>query len=613
MSDNRWFAYRSFWPIEEVVADFGRRGVETICFYPANTLNSLGVPYSTAPAHWKHLGLYDWPALDRQFDELLTANPRAKLLCMIDLNTPDWYCRFTRLFNDSFYGLGKVAADERWRKDTGDYLRAFLEHVEPKYGDRIAGYILSCGSTSEWLDLSQGEESGSRRQAWRDWCRARGKPDPLDLPAASVRSHVSHDLLRDPQADATGIDYWRFSHWLVAESILHFARATQEIIQHRVPLGVFFGYVFELTARNLLSWGHFDYDRVFASPELDFFIAPATYQDRQMGGASGFMQTIGSLQHHGKGYIFELDHRTHTANRNPLSRHGIEWGTGLNFWPDETASIAGLRREFCLALIEGVSLWWFDMWNHWYDSEKVRDAIEQMQKLWRRLAPLPSEPAAEVAVIVDAESCLYLDESSPRVNEFLFELRPPLGRIGAPYRAFSFADLPRLDLSAYKLLIFPNLFVVDEEKRRILDEYALRDGRTALWFYRPGVIADGRYDPQNVERLTGLPMSGEGLQFKAMPGWTSALSPTPKLSAAELRAVADRAGVHAYGAVGEPVFANRRLLAAHTATGGRRRLVLPRTVGCVRELFRDQVIARNVAEFEIELSAPDTALFELED
>ena len=609
MTETHFFAYRSFWPQPDTVRQFAELGVDTVCIYPANTLNSLGIPYSNYPPNWLDRGHYDFAPLDQQIAELREANPALRLLCMIDLNSPHWWVRQNCYAggHDTFHALGKVASWPKWRDDTRDYLQAFLRHTEARHADTISAYVLSCGGTCEWYDHSQGEESASRRAAFREWAIGQGLDDPVDVPPASARDRVSHDLLRDPEADALAVHYWRFVNGQIGDTILHFARAAQQIVQHRAELGIFYGYILELGARRLVAEGHLAYERLLDAPELDFFIAPATYQEREMGGPSAFLSPVASFQHHGKRFVQELDHRTHTA------RPPRDWyGAAFNIWHTEAETIAGLRREFAYALIEGVSLWWFDMWGGFYEGENVLAALAQMKRLWQLLADRDDEPAAQIAVVVDPESALYTDQGDPRVNGFIRDLRGRLGRVGAPYKAFSFCDLATVDLAPYRLVIFPNLFVVDEARRRLLAERVCCGGRTVLWFYRPGVIADGRYGEANVERLAGIPMHIADVTAREMDGWTSVLSPSPELSPAQLRALAADAGVHTYCDAAEPVYASRRLLACHTATGGRRRFRLPCECSKVTELFSGRLVAEHASTFDDDLPAPSTVLYRLD-
>lgn len=608
----RWFAFRTFWPDTETMQDFSDAGVKVHCLFPANTLCSVGVPYSTYPPVWLGINRYDFDSLDRHIAQIREANPGARLICMIDLNTPDWWVRLYGRQSgicDSFYELGRVLATERWRADTKAYLEAFLAHVESANSDCVIAYILACGCTTEWQDCSWGEESASRRAAWRKWMTDQGKPDPIDIPPASVREHLSHGLFRDPVDDALAIDYWKFCHWLNADAIEFFAKATHDAVKRPVAVGVYYGYVMEHGPGRLLYEGHLDYDRLFRSNYVDFYLAPGSYNDRQIGGGSGFMQCLASIRHHGKGYVLEIDHRTPTAN-SELAKGVVVPGHQSGF-PDTKSTIAGLRREFCMCLTSGTSMWWFDMFGGWYDGEGVMEAIAQMRPLWERLAAPGQAPAAEVALVVDAESLYYLDGRNGFLTQLLSAQRAGLARMGAPYDIVSFADIGEMDLSNYKLVIMPDLFVVDVARKALLAEKVLRDGRTVVWVHGPGIITDGHYDPANVEALCGIPFESAELTTRTMDGWTSVLSPKPNLPAATLRTLAANAGVHLYVDTEEPVYATDRLIAIHSLPGGERTIHLRNACSRVTELFSGRVVAENASEFTDTLQAPDTVLYEL--
>jgi hypothetical protein len=234
-----------------------------------------------------------------------------------------------------------------------------------------------------------------------------------------------------------------------------------------------------------------------------------------------------------------------------------------------------------------------------------------MMQIWYEFHSPQEENAAEIALVFDPESALYVDQSDPRADEFACHLRSRLGCLGAPYRAFSFSDIETLDLAPYRLLIMPNMYVLDERRRCLLRERVLRDDRTVLWLDRPGVIADGRYDLSGVERLTGIP-SGQGRTIsRRLQGWTSVLAPLPAPDSTELRRVAAAAGVHIYSTSGEPVTASRRLIMLHTATGGRRRLHLVEPCDRVVELFSGRTLSGRTGGLEDSLEAPCTALYHL--
>ena len=611
MLNENVFAYRSFNPELETVKVFAGFGVEWVCIYPSNVLNSLGMPYSAYGPVWLGLDEYDFRPLDRQIEELRAASPNAQIICMVDLNTPPGFAR--RLgwggmrADDSFYRLGKVASLPAWRDATRNYLRAYLRHTEEHHADCIRAYMLCCGSACEWQDRSFGEESPSRRAGFRHWMQEQGRPDPVDIPPASLRDHVSHDLLRDPQADAPALDYWRFCNWQISDTILDFARVAREITAHRAELGLFYGYVLEYGMERLVSEGHLDYQRVFASPDIDFAVAPGSYRNRVMGGTSPFLVPVGTLKHRGKAFLQELDMRTHTSNP-PAPWYRVAFDT----WHNDTETVVGLRREFSQCLIEDVSFWWFDMWGGFYRTEAARAALAQMKQLWDEAQTHPREPAAEIAVVVDPESALYLDQTNARIDAFTAGLSHTLHHTGAPHRTFSWEDLADLDLSPYRLVIFPYLFVMDEGRRRLLTEKVLRDGRTVLWLTRPGVICEGKTDEAAMPRRTGVSIAEQGITTRARDGWTSVVASDPKLSPAELREVARAAGVHVYSDTDEPLYASRRHVALHSATGGLRRISLPRVCATVTELFSGRVVGRDVQVIEDALPGPSTVLYALQ-
>jgi len=241
----RFMGYHSYRRDLSTIKEFGTLGIDVVTCFPANTLSSVGVPYSPYPPIWIGPGMYRLECVDQQINDILQANPRAKLVLEIDLNTPVWWPRWLGAAadrDDSFTKLGKVAAHPGWRQETREYLQTLLKHLETNYGERILAYVLVGGMTLEWQDKARGEESAVRRKAWRDWMIGQGFPDPVDIPPASVREHITHGFFRDPVSDRQSILYWKFNADLIADTILFYAKAAQEVVRHRVPVGVYYGY-----------------------------------------------------------------------------------------------------------------------------------------------------------------------------------------------------------------------------------------------------------------------------------------------------------------------------------------------------------------------------------
>lgn len=604
-----YMAFRSFRHEERFNRQFADAGIRLVFIYPANTICSLGIPYTQYPPNWIGPDRYDFDALDRQINDILAWNPDAKLMCMIDLNTPPWWIE-SHDGADSFRTFGHVAAREDYRRDAKEYLRNFLQHTETHHKDKIAAYSIAGGMTCEWQDTSRGTPSPSKEAAF---ARSLGKPDAV-IPADRMRA--SRTPFYDPVADADSIAYWRFSASLVADRILEFAEEAQKTIRHRVPLGTFFGYVLEHNRNRLLYEGHLSYDRVFDSAHLDFFTSPASYMDRRAGGTGGFMTCIDSILLRRKSAWLEIDHITHllkdgNANGRPIPGHD-------SAFRNEAETVGALRREFAMCLVRGVHVWWFDMFGGWFDSPSLMAEITQMREIADRFAGT-SRFKAEVVVLVDADSMYYVDGHSPLARLVLAEQRSDLSRMGAPWEIYSFTDLPRLDMSRFRMVVLPNLFAVTPQKRAWLEEKVFCDGKHVVFGYAPGIITDGRYDVDNVEQLTGIPIDSlppvtgpSRVTRKTRDDWTSILVSTPRTPAKVLRSIAKQAGVHIYSDQSDTVYANDNLLAVHTDNkGGKRSFTLPRPARVV-ELFSGRVVSEKpVTQFTEELPPLSTRLYHL--
>ena len=237
------------------------------------------------------------------------------------------------------------------------------------------------------------------------------------------------------------------------------------------------------------------------------------------------MAPNGTLHLHGKNAFHEIDHGTSTANYQLRSGIRLQWMKG---WPDEAADVAGIRREFCRSLFHGASLWWFDMWGGYYESGRLVEEIGTFQKIHDRLADVRREPEAQIAVIVDPESALYVDDEAPETiaEEMMPLLLRACNRCGAPYRVFSFRDIPHIEqLDAYRLVLLPGLFELSEEKEKILRKWILKGDRTVVWLYGAALFDGRRKTPSRMRELTGFRQEESGAPERKMENWTSVFLP----------------------------------------------------------------------------------------
>lgn len=613
----KYFAYRSFNPEFEAMKDFAGMDVNTVAIFPAHSWNSLGEPYSKYPPIWTGFKQYDFRSFDRQLDDVLKINPAAEFVIIVDLNSPMFLMhrlcvRGDSAEADSYMMLSCALSNPEWRKHTADYLKALLEYAESKYGNKIKAYLLACGMTDEWMDYSLGTAGRFKTQKWDEWRKARGL-DKAPVPSYSDMDSASFEnLLRDPSKEKSVVEYFEFTSDIVADGIDFFSKTARETVGKDKKIGVFFGYIVQLTNNRMVNSGHLAYERVFALPQIDFFISPGSYCDRNIGDGSGFMCADGTRRRFNKGWLHEIDHFTLDTM---LNYEDSRIPGQKNAWSTRAENDAGLKREFALASVNGASLWCFDMWGGFYKTKETLALIEKSHEIWKKFAACKSEPVAEVAMIVDPQSALYVNDSIKNsvISDINVGTRSKLNKLGAPFQIFSFNDIGHVDLSRYKLLIFPGMFKLTKERQEILDKYVFKEGKTAAFVYAPAIIDEEKLDKKLTENFTGFPFGGDTVRERVegrgklvyIPGY-AALTPTL------LKKLASESGVKIYVKDEIPIFASEKLLAIHTANGGEKTITLPRKCARITELYTGKVIAENTDTFSYIFNTPDTALFELE-
>ncbi len=605
-----FLAYRSFHTPINTIEKFSKEGYDTVCVFPAHTLNSLGTPYSQYPPTWLWYDKIDFTPFDKMVEDSTRAMPDGKLLLMIDLNSPAWL-EHNNAYTvcDTFMNLGKAVHSPKWMEATETYLRKFVQYANETYGDRISAYVIACGSTDEWYDYSNGTDSPDRRRAWRAYQLAKGRPDPVDIPPESVREHVSHDdFLRDPKVDGMAVEYWHFCNESIGDTIIRFARNVREIIGEKAQIGCFYGYILEKSG-DLVSCGHLAYEQVFDCPEINFIISPGTYTDRQIGGGSGFLVPNGTAAVRGKKLLHECDQRTHTYNPYIDSYKSLVYP----HWENEAETVAGIKREAALGMINRTHLWWFDMWGGFYEGERVMKTLGHVKRIWSEVTKEPKQDTAQVCMVVDPDSTYYVNQYHKNTRKMNLETRNKLNRLGAAFDVYTFSDIPWIkDFDRYRLVIFPSLFEVTAHKKRVLEQYVLKGGRSILWLYAPGIIDSGALKTENCEKLSGIPYEASGIQSRYMQDVRSYyIHDYDELTPAVLKEIAKDAGVLMNVEEEIPVYAEGNLLAVHTKEGGRITVTVNEKYTAAEELYTGNRVEIRNGQFDYLFCSPDTALFRL--
>ena len=601
-----FFAYRSFWPESAAMRAFGEAGIDTYAVMPSNSYNTLGEPYCKFPPFWVWDETYLWNVVDEQFDLVIHQNPRAKFIVMIDVNSPLWLTR--RL--DRKYGMGGDSYAEpsnslcikEWRDLTEKMIKAYVNHMEERYGDRVYAYMIAGGGTSEWYCCAQGRAVPQKEELWEKWLKDRNLPN-WEIPTHK-RIYTQKFLKEqiDPATHQDVIEYARFTENIISQGVEDLQKIVRDIVGDKRQVGAFCGF-----SPKCFS-GKLDNRMTFSSPTSDFVGSPGGYDNRALGQGGGATTPIKSVKIRGKHYFQEIDHRTHTYNAD-LTPYVKIGGIHLHGAKNQAESDAILKREFAHAIIWQNSLWCFDMWGGIFKTPETMEIVKKSYQLWKKHQNDTYPISAEVVLITDPESGFY--------SQYLAysHIKKAISTIGAPYEAIFFDDIEKVDFSKYKMVVFPHSFEITPKKKELLDKYVFKDNKTVVTMRGFGVSDGKTLDESRTEKLVGFPFAkSKTIQVKQMNGWKSVYNSNMGLfNKNNLQQFAREAGVHIYIDATVPVYANDKLIAIHTIEGGKRMVNLPRKVKQVKELYSDKIVAENTDKFEYEFKKPDTALFELID
>ena len=502
-------AFKSFRPNPRNVKEFHDAGIRLFTVLSSGIISGLGIPYSLYGESWVGDGKYDFGPLDRQMEMFLENAPEGYFAPMFQIDTRPWYLEEDPERPNSFRKLSQIAGEPRFLRDTADYLRAAVSYCEEKYGDRIWGYFMLGGTTTEFLSDFDYEESHPYKEA--AYRRYTGDPY-VAIPGKELLEKEGGAFLGKDEEEVAR--YRRFHARLISDLILSSAKAVQSVIRHEKLLGLYFGYLFELGSPRLHNAGHLDYERVFASPDIDMISSPSSYEYRGLRDPSAFMVPEKTLESRNKLYFLEFDHRTHTTpkviNEPVYAEGGNQIYSALDFpgsdkaCLDETESVNLLYRDFVFCEANGAALWWFDMLDGWFRSEGMMKAITRMMEIDRELQDHERESAAEIAVIAEGRSMYRVRKRSPIASECLSDARRMLAECGAPYDLWSVSDLPGLDPDRYRVYIFLNPYDMSSETKEWIARLRKGAGKTVLWLYAPDYATDGAYSAGRISETTGI-------------------------------------------------------------------------------------------------------------
>lgn len=499
-------SFKSFRPDPQNVSEFYAAGVRLFSVLSSGIISALGVPYSLYGESWIGDGKYDFSAIDRQMDMFIENAPDGYFAPMLQLDTRPWYLAEHPEAPNSFTHLSWAAYNEDWKRAAAEYLKAAIRHCEERYGDRIYGYFILGGMTTEWLAHPDKEASNPLKEAgYRRYLNDGNAALPTDA-ELSRTGRVFLEADEDNVLKAR-----RFHAETVADLVLYFASEAQSVLRHKKLLGCYYGYLLHLGGEFLYDSGHLGYEKVFLSPDIDMISSPSCYRYRALTDPSAFMLTQKTLDIHGKLYFLEFDHITHVAptmiNEPCADTSG---NSCLREIPGATSkcknaeeSLDLMWRDYILCYANGAAMWWFDMFGGWFRSKEMMDAIGRMISLHGEMSTVDRQSIAQIAVYAEGESMYRVRKSAGIGTVCLSDMRRTLAETGAPYDLYSISDIELCDTKRYKLLILLNEYDIPAARMEKLRELEAQ-GVTVLWMYAPDYAGGNSPDVARMTEATGL-------------------------------------------------------------------------------------------------------------
>ena len=480
-------SFKSFRPNPTNISEFYKAGVRLFSILSSGIINALGVPYSRFGESWIGEEKYDFSTVDAQMDMFIENAPDGYFAPMFQIDTRPWYIDTHEGMPNSFTHLGWAAHDDTWKKAAAEYLKAVIRHCEEKYGDRIYGYFILGGMTTEWFAHADKEGYHPlRAEAYKKYMN----DEAASLPTEEELMSVGEVFLGENETNVYNAR--RFQADTVADLILYFASEAQSVIKHEKLLGLYYGYLLHLGGKRLFESGHLAYEKVFLSPDIDMISSPSDYAYRDFYDPSAFMVTQKTLDAHGKLYFLEFDHITHVAPtmineecKDPSGNsHLLEIPGAKDKCKNENVSLNLMWRDYVLCYANGAAMWWFDMFDGWFRSEAMMCAISRMIAIHGERSEKNKESIAQIAIFAEGESMYRIRKTSNLGTIGLRNIQRSFAEMGAPYDFYSIADIDECNAEKYKLVILLNQYDIPTERMNVIR--TLQDnGVTVLWIYAP--------------------------------------------------------------------------------------------------------------------------------
>lgn len=637
----------------------------------------------------------------KQVRGVLEAAPESAVMIRFHVTAPAWWCENNpeecvgyadaEPLPESPFGLTRPVARDlerpmrasffssRWKKEGRDYLGEFCQKLAAtKEGAAVFSIQIANGTYGEWhqygfLNFEPDTGPVATRQ-FRNYFKNRygdlkslnaswkthfPDEDSILPPTLAQRKGRREDGLLDPETQRQVIDYYQWTQETIADLILDWGQCVKEHWPRPVITAAFFGYFFSAFGR-MAQCGHLAFEKLLQSSAIDALCAPQSYREaaRSMGGTGQTRGLTGPVVRAGKLWLDEMDESTCLG--------GCPWFPEASTQAVEEDAVK-LRRNVLHPFTRGGGLWYYDFGPNTatvefptygvrgaWDDPTLAAETKRLVDLMRQYGKKPTSRLADVLVVHDPMSLCHLStppipqremtgayiygKGDPVTLHGIDELSEGLHRSGLIHEEALLSEIPQIDLTQYKLLIFATTLVISPEQhallQRPLEGFAGHIIFTGFTGWSNGVNAGlpqlysfTGFEVERSQTQPRLQFHGFGLRksievekdFPHLspqgPGTVLATwengDPAALLRKTErgvrsyfavppgdseiLHALGKETGCHAWNAPGDTTLQGRGLLIIHSKEGGKRAIQLP-----------------NGKSIDLDLPAPTTTVLDSE-
>lgn len=511
----------------------------------------MGVKIQTTVIHsgWVGENEYDYSATDKTLDTIFSLSDDVLYLPRVELNAPlEWlksnpdeiaissyadrnpqkiaevYKNYRTAHEIAAVRCGVVNEhgvylqsffSDKWMKDAKEALRRFVHHLENgKYGSRIVGYQVAFGMCGEicnwgaWKDHEHwGDFSKPAQKGFAEYCKSKygsiseaaktyniphlNENDIVPLPDERFKKNCDiYDYFR--VNDSRAIDFSLCLSERSTKNICDFAKTVKEEVDK--PVGSFYGY---LVTKYPTETSHIAIERLMECEYIDFLSAPKIYYRCGAGQPGGSQATSMSVAM-SKIWLDELDNDTHISKMyQEESNHPKTFSeTKTILWREVAKNLAWNNQNF----------WWMDLYGGWFMDKEIQNEFKKIIEFNKNMRKLPRRSISEILFVMDETSLAHQTAdrffTGCRDIGILNEMGAEIKLCGAPVDEYRLKDLKKLDLTQYKMIVFANAFVVDDETIKIIK--SIPETTLLVWNYAAGIRNEDNFEFANTENLTGI-------------------------------------------------------------------------------------------------------------